>query len=76
MFTLQAFLLIAPFLVADVVVLKNGNEIQGEILKDGEEGIVLKFPGGVLELPRKQVKEVKRQPRIQYLLEEGEKEVL
>jgi tetratricopeptide (TPR) repeat protein len=75
MLTPAVLLVIAPFLVADVVVLKNGNEIQGEIMKDGEDGITLKFPGGVLELPRKQVKEVKRQPRIQYLLEEGEKEI-
>jgi tetratricopeptide (TPR) repeat protein len=63
------------FLLADVVVLKNGNEIQGEIIQEAEDRIVIRFPGGTLELPRKQVESVRRQARKDYLIDEGEKQV-
>jgi tetratricopeptide (TPR) repeat protein len=61
--------------LADVVFLTNGNEIQGEVVKEENGRVFLKFPGGILELPRKQIKSIERQPRIDYLVDEGEKMV-
>jgi tetratricopeptide (TPR) repeat protein len=69
------FLTVGFLALADVVVLTNGNEIQGEVIKEEGERIVLKFPGGVLELRRKQIRSIERQPRIEYLVDEGEKMV-
>ncbi len=60
---------------ADVVVLRNGNEIQGEIIREEDDRIVLRFPGGLLQLRRKDVVEVRRQSRGTYLLEEGDKQL-
>ncbi len=60
-------------LFGDVIILRNGNEIQGEILKEEDGRLVVKFPGGTLELQQKQIAEVRRQPRVEYLLDEGEK---
>jgi len=58
----------------DVVLLRNGNEIQGEVLEEGSERVVVKFPGGVLELRKREVREIRRQPRVVYLVEQGEKQ--
>ncbi len=61
---------------ADVVVLRNGAEIQGQVLEENEERIVVRFPGGVLELKHEQVSTIRRQRPRQYLLEIGEKQIL
>jgi tetratricopeptide (TPR) repeat protein len=61
---------------SDVVVLSNGNEIQGEVLKEDAEQVQVRFPGGTLVLKRKDVRSIQRQPRIEYLIEEGEKALL
>ena len=78
----MSFLALSPassvlilLLLSDTVVLKNGNEIQGEIVQESAERVVLKFPGGVLELPQKNIAEVRHQRRIDYLLDEGEKQM-
>jgi tetratricopeptide (TPR) repeat protein len=68
--------LAAPRAAADVVILDNGEEIQGEILREIGDRIVVKFPGGTLELERKRVREVRRESRFQYLVAEGEKLLL
>ncbi len=60
---------------SDIVVLKNGNEIQGEVLKADDRQVVVKFSGGILRLRLKDVKEIRHQDRDQYLLEEGEKQL-
>ncbi|MBN1441567.1 MAG: hypothetical protein JXA90_02610 [Planctomycetes bacterium] len=60
-------------LAGDVVRLRNGNEIQGEILAETEEGVTLRFPGGTLRLKRKQIAGIERQPRAEYLVDEAEK---
>lgn len=59
--------------VADVIVLRNGNEIQGEVIRETPDRLVVRFPGGVLELRRRQVLAVRRQSRADYLLDEGAK---
>jgi tetratricopeptide (TPR) repeat protein len=73
MFASLPTLLLSACLLGDVIVLKNGNEIQGEILKEEDGRILVRFPGGTLELQEKQVERVRRQPRIEYLVEEAEK---
>ncbi len=62
-------------LLADVVHLKNGNQIQGEILRDDGANIVIRFPGGTLRLRRRDILKVERQQRSDYLVEEGEKQL-
>ena len=59
-------------LKADVVVLKNGHEIQGEVLRETATEVVVRFPGGILRLKQKQVDRVERQSRLTYLLEDAE----
>lgn len=59
---------------ADVIVLTNGNEIQGEVIHENEKSLVVRFPGGTLRLPRKNISEVQRQSRTEYLVEEGKKQ--
>jgi len=73
---LGAILLGAGAARADVVVLKNGNEIQGEVLEANDERLVVRFPGGVIRLWRKDVAEVRSQKRTTYLIEVGEKQLL
>ncbi len=58
---------------ADVIVLKNGNEVHGEILAENSRRIVVRFPGGTLEIQRKRIERIERQNRGQYLLEEADK---
>jgi tetratricopeptide (TPR) repeat protein len=65
--------LLALSLLGDIVVLKNGNEIQGEILREDGNRIVIEFPGGTLELQKRNVSAVKRQSRLDYLTDEAEK---
>lgn len=66
---------LASGLRADVIVLRNGNEIQGEVVAEDRDSITVRFPGGTLRLARRQVEEVKRQSRLVYLREEAEKAV-
>jgi len=68
--------LLALSLWGDVVLLKNGNEIQGEVLEESEDRVVVRFPGGTLELRKKDVEAIRRQSRLDYLTEEGEKFLL
>ena len=60
---------------SDIIVLKNGNEIQGEVLKADDRQVVVRFSGGIIRLRLKDVKEIRHQDRDQYLLEEGEKQL-
>lgn len=76
MLQLPLLTLTAAALLADVIVLKNGNEIQGEIVSEDETRVVVKFPGGTLALEQKKVARIRRQNRLDYLLEESEKHSL
>jgi len=67
-----ALVVLAPHVRADVIVLKNGNEIQGEVLKESKNRVVIKFPGGILQLKRKDIVEIRKQKREKYLLDVGE----
>jgi tetratricopeptide (TPR) repeat protein len=65
--------LLALSLLGDIVVLKNGNEVQGEILKEEGNRIVVKFPGGTLQLRKRDVSSIRKQSRVDYLADEAEK---
>lgn len=65
--------LILAAVLGDLVVLKNGNEIRGEVLQESEDALVVRFPGGTLELRRRDVERVDREPRRRYLVGEGER---
>lgn len=65
--------LVLAVLLGDVVVLKNGNEIRGEVLQESEDALVVRFFGGTLELRRRDVERVDREPRRRYLVEEAER---
>ncbi|MEW6355990.1 MAG: hypothetical protein AB1696_06685 [Planctomycetota bacterium] len=45
-------------LPADILVMKNGNRFEGEILQETPEKVVLKMNYGTMEFPRNQIKEV------------------
>ncbi len=53
-------LALAPAARADVVTLKNGNELRGRVLEETDEHVVLQTAGGKLTFPRRQVASVKR----------------
>src|SRR5262245_36170863 len=57
---------------ADVIVLRNGNEIQGEIVEENSRRLTVKFTGGTIYLDPRDVASVRRQSKLQYLLSEGE----
>ncbi|HVR74343.1 MAG TPA: hypothetical protein VMT52_08425 [Planctomycetota bacterium] len=71
--SLLAALLLRGAVHADVILLWNGNEIHGEVLKEEGNRVIVQFPGGILELDRKQVRSVRRQARSEYLIDEAEK---
>jgi tetratricopeptide (TPR) repeat protein len=57
---------------ADVIVLKNGNEIRGEIVEENSRRLTVKFTGGTIYLELRDVASVRREGKLQYLLSEGE----
>lgn len=58
---LAAFLLLAPSARADIVKLKNGNSIEGKILEEGEESVILRTTsGGTMTFRRDAVESVER----------------
>ncbi len=59
--------------MADIIYLRNGNQVQGEIVRRGGDSITVRFPGGFLEIPSREVVRVESESRLDYLLSEGEK---
>jgi tetratricopeptide (TPR) repeat protein len=51
-------LLVCSLAVADTVVLKNGDKIDGEILEETKEGIKIKTPYGELDIPWREIDKV------------------
>lgn len=62
--------------LGDVVILRNGREVQGEVLREDGDRVVVRFPGGLLDLRRKDIASIQRQPRALLLIEEGDKRLL
>lgn len=65
--------LTARFATADIIFLKNGNQLQGEVVTEAEDQITVSIPGGTLRIPRREVLRVENETRLAYLLAEGEK---
>ncbi len=57
---------------ADVIVLKNGNEIRGEIVEENSRRLTVKFTGGTIYIELRDVASVRREGKLEYLLSEGE----
>lgn len=65
----------AAALYADVIVLKNGNEIEGKIIGETEDRVVLKTSYGQIELAKSQITEIRRAPTAFEEYEKKAKEV-
>jgi len=74
MLTVVVLLLSFPLLCADVVVLKNGGRVVGEVVKESDELVVVKVKGGTVEIPKDEVKMVIRAPLREEEKEEKETE--
>ncbi|MBI4583434.1 MAG: hypothetical protein HY717_05360 [Planctomycetes bacterium] len=61
--------------VADVIYLKNGNQIQGEIQVRGDQTVTVRFPGGTLTIPARDILKIESESRLNYLLSEAEKHI-
>ena len=68
--TLLAVTLTGP-LWADRIVLKNGNEIRGKILKKGRHDYIVAVPYGRMTIPVRRVKEVIPEEESEYLRATG-----
>ena len=68
-----ALLLYPSGALADVLVLDNGNEIRGKILKKTSTHYVVSLPFGRMDIPLRQVKEVRKEEDAEYLRESGQR---
>ena len=60
---------------ADVIFLKNGREIQGEVIQEDDARFVIQFPGGTLQVRHRDVSSIERQSRKHYLFDEADKQL-
>jgi tetratricopeptide (TPR) repeat protein len=51
---------------ADTVYLKNGKALEGEVIKEDADGVVLKLPSGEIKLKAAEVEAVERQTTLEY----------
>lgn len=56
---------------ADTVYLKNGKALEGEVVKEDADGVVLKLPTGEIKLKAADVETVERQSSLEYKLSLG-----
>lgn len=56
----------------DTITLQNGNEIHGEIIEETPQRITIRFIGGTMVVNRREVKAVRREGRLDFLLSQGE----
>lgn len=79
---LLAALLLLPFLpgspgaFADIILLKNGNQMQGEIVHQDRRYLTIQLPNGLLRIDRRQVQGIESESRLDYLLAEADKHLL
>jgi tetratricopeptide (TPR) repeat protein len=65
------FLLASYPVLADTVFLKNGKTLEGEVIKDDADGVILKVPAGQVKLQRSEVEAIERQAPCDYRLALG-----
>lgn len=58
---------------ADLIILKNGNEIRGKILSQGPNRIVIEVPYGKMVISPKQVREIQAEEQEDYLRKTGQR---
>ncbi len=59
--------------VADIIYLKNGNQIQGEIQVRGDQTVTVRFPGGTLTIPARDILKIESESHLNYLFSEAER---
>ncbi|MBI4616251.1 MAG: tetratricopeptide repeat protein [Planctomycetes bacterium] len=57
---------------ADTIVLANGNELRGEIIEEGADVVRVRMPYGVIEVPRSEIVEIRRESPAETLLGQAE----
>ena len=68
--------LFAPWDVeADIVYLRNGNQIQGEVVRRADQKVTVRFPGGSLDIAPREILRIETESRLSYLMSEGEKHI-
>src|SRR5271163_2536057 len=67
---LIVLLFLAGVAAADVVVVGK-REIRGEIVDENDEHVKIKVGGGVMTIPRAQVKEIRREEELETLVGEA-----
>jgi len=70
---LALLLVAASFLHADTVHLKNGKSLDGEVIKEDADGVVLRLPYGEIKLRAAEVEAVERQSPTEYRLGLGKR---
>ncbi len=63
-------------LLADIIILKNGNQMQGEVVHQDKRYITIQIPNGLMRIERRQIKKIQSESRQDYLISEGEKHQL
>ena len=58
---------------ADVVILKNGNQVQGIVVQEGRRHLTVQIPNGLLRIPRREVLRIESESRHDYLVAEAQK---
>ena len=64
---------VSPLIYSDLVIMKNGNSIQGVIKEERSDSYLLKLPLGEVTLKKTDVKEIKRLPAEEACLDMGNK---
>lgn len=68
-----ALMLFHGEIAADIIYLNNGNEIQGEIIKENRRELVVRFPAGIMQIRRDDVLRIESESKLTYLLSEAGK---
>ncbi|MEM7166440.1 MAG: tetratricopeptide repeat protein [Planctomycetota bacterium] len=58
---------------ADLVILKNGREIRGKILLEGDNETTVQVPYGTMTIPRDEIEVIEREADDKYLRKSGER---
>jgi len=65
------FSVCCPYAHGDTVYLKNGKTLEGEVVKEDADGVVLKLPSGEIKLRAAEIEAVERQSPVEYKLTLG-----
>lgn len=60
-------------ITADVIYLKNGNDIQGEIIKEGPRELIVRFPSGIMQIRKNDILRIESESKFDYLVSEADK---